>query len=83
MLVEVLLELLVSIVDAQLFKTVFLEGFEAKDIEDAERVDSIGISSICCVHLLSDVCVNFAHDPREELPVDCFGAGVACWDRLV
>ena len=35
MLIEVLLELLISIVDAQLFETVFLEGLKAEDVQDA------------------------------------------------
>ena len=33
MLVELLLELLVCIVDAELFKRIFLKDFKAKDVE--------------------------------------------------
>ena len=74
MLIEVLLQLFVCIVDAQLFKTIFLKGLKAKDIEDAERVNSIRISSILGVHLLLDIRVDLAHDPIKELSVDGLGA---------
>lgn len=35
--VELLLEALIGIVDAQLFKTVLLEALKAIDVQDAER----------------------------------------------
>ena len=37
MLVEVILELLIGVVDAELLKTVPLEVFKAKDVEDSDR----------------------------------------------
>ena len=44
MLVEVLLQLFVSIVDAKLLEAVGLEGLKAEDIEDAQQVHVIMVN---------------------------------------
>lgn len=71
-----LLKLFVCVVDAQLLKTVFLEGLEAEDVENSKGVNSVGVALASLVHLRRDRVVDLADDPGEELAVDGLGAGI-------
>ena len=48
-LVELLLQLLIGVVDAQLLETVLLEDLEAKDIQQPDELQPV---VVLCLHLL-------------------------------
>ena len=78
MRVEVLLEFLVGVVDADLLKTVFLEALEAKNVEYTKRVNCIHIFTRYFAHLRHDRSVDLADDPGEQLSIDRLSARVSC-----
>ena len=80
-----LLEFLVGIVDRQLLKTVFLEGLEAEDIENAETVDTVLAHSIVLSarYFGLNRVVDLLDDPIEQLAVDGFGARVSGGDCFI
>ena len=45
-LVKELLKLLVGVIDAQLFKAVHLEDFEASNIEDTDEAGTLSLCSV-------------------------------------
>ena len=71
MLIEMLLQLLIGIVDAELLKTIGLERLKAKDIENTEQVDMVRINITLRFHLRMDVLIDFTHNPIEEAAIDC------------
>lgn len=88
-LVELLLQFLVCVVDAQLFERVFLENLEAKDVKQTDEsklcflVFRILAPSWFCFRLLwllllhRDGGVDFLNDPAENRPIQVLGEGVA------
>ena len=64
LLVEVLLELLICEVDAELLKVVLLELLETVDVQNAHSELACGV--------LADGGVDLVHEPVEELGVDRF-----------
>lgn len=83
-LIEVLLELLVGIVDAQLFEAVFLETLEAKNVKETKSKNRLCVRiAVNSIHFLLDVSVNFANDPAKQSAVDGLCGGISARDRCV
>jgi hypothetical protein len=65
-MIEKLLQLLVGVIDADLFEAVLLEDFEPGNIEDAdEKLSLFGVEDL--VHSLND--------PKEKSSVNGLGKG--------
>ncbi|WPK27202.1 hypothetical protein PUMCH_004579 [Australozyma saopauloensis] len=77
-LVELLLQLLVGVVDAELLERVLLEVLESVDIKHSnERVDVL-------LHLRrTEVRVDVVHEPVEQRRINIFGKRVSGHERLL
>ena len=74
---EELLQILVRIIDAQLFETVVLKILKTENIQNAETF-SIGVRFFRFVNRR----VDFLHDPNEHFPVNSFDERIAKRSKL-
>ena len=68
-MVEELLELLVGVVDAELFEAVEVEDLEAGNVEDADEGGALALGAV-------QRPVDASHDPLEEALVHRLGDGL-------
>ena len=68
-MVEQLLQLLVGVVDAQLFEAVQIEDLEASNVKDTNEACSLALGSV-------QASVDPRHDPLEEALVGGLGDGL-------
>jgi len=78
-----LLQLFVGVVDAELLEAVLFETLETEDIQDAELMDSLRVTSSLCEHLRLDISVDLAHNPIKQFAIDSLGTRIARRDSLV
>mmetsp|Transcript_24017 Transcript_24017/g.69012 ORF Transcript_24017/g.69012 Transcript_24017/m.69012 type:complete len:722 (-) Transcript_24017:1240-3405(-) len=78
-LVELLLERLIGVVDAQLLKVVDLEGFEAEDIQHADR----GTRPALVAMEVVDGIIHSLHDVVERGTIDRLDEGLGGLDGLL
>ena len=82
-LVELLLQLLVGIVNAELFEGVLCKDLESKDIQDADKCQlallallGAGRLGFCTTSVERDRRIDFLDDPAENSAVKVLAEGV-------
>ena len=88
-LVKQLLKLLVGVIDAQLFKAVHLEDFEASNIEDTDEAGTLSLCSVQRpeIQVISQLDASCNQQMNEGELVICphilFQIYIACWLYLI
>ena len=78
-MVELLLQLLVSVIDAKLLKGVHIKYLKSKDIQktDELRLDALPSCSSSLLNRASNRGVHFINDPCEDFSIEVLDKGIS------